>query len=618
MSKKEFEPFDFKDYDPTPSFDPGDRPVQETKVDFSGKRLVYNKLHFVQGDSSLPLIAIKLYMNDKEYEVLDTDTITFKIGRFGSTFVEDYIVGVSEDKKTVYVEFTRAMSSYYGNFVAILTLYKDGTSAGSSPIDVVIDRDPIASGTIPPESYAALAQVAKTGSFLDLHHRPGPILQPKFVNELPPREEASPEFLYLVRSIDPAQLDVFEEWIWIEKPDIGYDWERLGTTKVHFNMIAKAGSHINIPGTPQVSVNFNEETQTWEVTFDYLKGVKGDTGATGPQGPRGLQGIQGIKGDTGDAAGFGTPSAEIDNNSGTPSVEIMTSGPDTAKVFDFKFHNLKGDKGEDNLMVTTINTWQPTGQAVKINFTDFTRMPKVGDVAYALTSPSSNAATDITYLVKGEITSIDTSTQKATFTKRSNRQLTGAKGADGVTPHIDETTGNWFVGNIDTGIHAQGPKGDTGATGSQGPKGDTGDTGPQGPQGLRGLQGVQGPRGLPGGEYAIYEHTVVFDVQYDGSERIYIRMKFLSSKSTGKPSTTSASSYFSSIYEISNSKVFICSVRSHGTGYDIDDDDFCRLHYDVDEHNYGIYIYSENRGYTVDGIVSLLYEDIVNLADRNI
>lgn len=29
----------------------------------------------------------------------------------------------------------------------------------------------------------------------------------------------------------------------------------------------------------------------------------------------------------------------------------------------------------------------------------------------------------------------------------------------GVTPHIDETTGNWFIGTNDTGVHAQGPTG---------------------------------------------------------------------------------------------------------------------------------------------------------------
>ena len=53
----------------------------------------------------------------------------------------------------------------------------------------------------------------------------------------------------------------------------------------------------------------------------------------------------------------------------------------------------------------------------------------------------------------------------------------------------------------------QGPKGDTGETGSQGPKGDTGDPGPQGPkgdtgetgpQGLKGDTGETGPQGLKG------------------------------------------------------------------------------------------------------------------------
>ena len=90
------------------------------------------------------------------------------------------------------------------------------------------------------------------------------------------------------------------------------------------------------------------------------KGEKGDTGDTGPEGPkgdtgeRGPQGEQGVKGDQGDqgptgptgaAAGFGTPTASVDANTGVPSVEVETSGPDTAKVFGFKFHNLKGEQG---------------------------------------------------------------------------------------------------------------------------------------------------------------------------------------------------------------------------------------------------------------------------------
>ena len=52
-----------------------------------------------------------------------------------------------------------------------------------------------------------------------------------------------------------------------------------------------------------------------------------------------------IKGTTGAAAGFGTPTASVDSNVGTPSVTVTASGSNTAKVFNFTFKNLKGDTG---------------------------------------------------------------------------------------------------------------------------------------------------------------------------------------------------------------------------------------------------------------------------------
>lgn len=58
---------------------------------------------------------------------------------------------------------------------------------------------------------------------------------------------------------------------------------------------------------------------------------------------------KGVKGDTGNAgaaAGFGTVSASVDANIGTPAVSVTASGPDTAKNFAFAFHNLKGVKGD--------------------------------------------------------------------------------------------------------------------------------------------------------------------------------------------------------------------------------------------------------------------------------
>ena len=54
----------------------------------------------------------------------------------------------------------------------------------------------------------------------------------------------------------------------------------------------------------------------------------------------------GSKGDTGAAAGFTTPTAEIDNNTGVPNVAVTATGDDTKKKFHFTFKNLKGDKGD--------------------------------------------------------------------------------------------------------------------------------------------------------------------------------------------------------------------------------------------------------------------------------
>lgn len=81
-------------------------------------------------------------------------------------------------------------------------------------------------------------------------------------------------------------------------------------------------------------------------TFTVKNGSKGSTGAAGAKGDQGDIGPQGPKGATGAAAGFGAPTATVDNATGVPSVTITASGEDTAKVFAFAFKNLKGEKGE--------------------------------------------------------------------------------------------------------------------------------------------------------------------------------------------------------------------------------------------------------------------------------
>ena len=74
-------------------------------------------------------------------------------------------------------------------------------------------------------------------------------------------------------------------------------------------------------------------------------GPTGATGATGPTGKTGPVGPTGPQGQGGAAAGFGTPTASVDANVGTPSVTVSATGGATAKVFNFAFKNLKGNTG---------------------------------------------------------------------------------------------------------------------------------------------------------------------------------------------------------------------------------------------------------------------------------
>lgn len=84
-------------------------------------------------------------------------------------------------------------------------------------------------------------------------------------------------------------------------------------------------AYICLQDHDNVSITPDLDTVDWLVFVE-----KGDTGNTGA---------------TGASAGFGTPTASVDANVGTPSVSITASGPDTAKVFNFSFSNLKGVQG---------------------------------------------------------------------------------------------------------------------------------------------------------------------------------------------------------------------------------------------------------------------------------
>ena len=80
-----------------------------------------------------------------------------------------------------------------------------------------------------------------------------------------------------------------------------------------------------------------------------------------------------IMGPPGAAAGFGTVTATADNTSSeTPSVDVQSSGPDTAKNFTFAFSGLKGKPGDTpDIEIGTVNTLEP-GQDATADITGTT------------------------------------------------------------------------------------------------------------------------------------------------------------------------------------------------------------------------------------------------------
>ena len=208
------------------------------------------------------------------------------------------------------------------------------------------------------------------------------------------------------------------------------------------------------------------------------QGIQGEKGDTGEQGIQGPKGDQGEKGDIGEA---GKDGASVITGNGIPSNNIGNNGDSYIDLDSWDFYikenntwikkgNIKGSDGNNG----------QDGQNGQ-NGLD-------GKSVVSITKSSSDDNVD-TYIITYSDGS--TSTFFVTNGKDGQQGIQGEKGADGHTPVVTiGDNGNWFIDGKDSGIVAQGPKGD------KGDQGEKGDTGAQGPKGDKGDQGEKGDAGV--------------------------------------------------------------------------------------------------------------------------
>lgn len=232
---------------------------------------------------------------------------------------------------------------------------------------------------------------------------------------------------------------------------------------------------------------------------DGLNGTNGQNGANGKDGINGLDGKDGADGKNGkdgiDGANGkdGINGKSIEVQRATEYIQWRYEGDEWQNLVAIAdITGPAGQKGADGANGKTPefrvneNTlqWRYVGDEIWLNLYDLT----------ALKGADGRDGADGKDGINGK-DGIDGKDGAAG--KDGTNGQNGSDGEDGKTPFIGEN-GNWWIGEIDTGVKAVGTDGIDGTNGVDGDKGDKGDKGDPGEKGDKGEKGEKGDKGDKG------------------------------------------------------------------------------------------------------------------------
>ena len=100
-------------------------------------------VNLVQYDNSLPVLAVTLYKGDALYTVPDGAAINLRMDKRDGHYVYNPVLGLDSSRSVAYVAVTLQMSTGAGLFAPVLEIVLDGQVAGTAPVPLHFDRNPV-------------------------------------------------------------------------------------------------------------------------------------------------------------------------------------------------------------------------------------------------------------------------------------------------------------------------------------------------------------------------------------------------------------------------------------------------------------------------------------------
>lgn len=143
---------------------PSTAQIKRCSVDFDLRREP-PKIYLVQYDKTLPVVEVALNKGGTAYQLPEDAEVNIRMGKRNKLAVYNPVLGCNEDRDRVYVEITTQMTTQEGVFDPILELMVGGGIAGTSPIQFIVQRNPVQDDAVEDETERkTIAEYARQAS----------------------------------------------------------------------------------------------------------------------------------------------------------------------------------------------------------------------------------------------------------------------------------------------------------------------------------------------------------------------------------------------------------------------------------------------------------------------